>query len=58
MTMSIEEAREIIGGQPMWAIRNMVTALEMMPWLNTELDKQRLQAARIVLAAARRKRPG
>ena len=47
--MTFEEAKKIVGNQPKWAIKNMVKALNMCPWLNTEEEKQRLQAAKIVL---------
>tara|TARA_R100000315_G_scaffold15241_1_gene5156 strand:- start:127 stop:282 length:156 start_codon:yes stop_codon:yes gene_type:complete len=47
--MTFEEAKKIVGNQPKWAIKNMVKALKMCPWLNTAEEKQRLQAAEIVL---------
>ena len=47
--MSDFEAWGIVGNQPIWAIRNMVKALSMLPALNTREDKIRLQAARIAL---------
>lgn len=47
--MTTEEAWNIIGNQPKWAIRNMVKALELMTWLNTEEDEKRLEAAKICL---------
>ena len=50
--MTIEEAKKIVGNQPKWAIKNMVKALSMHPWLNTEQEKQRLLAAKIVLKGA------
>ena len=49
--MSREEALAIVGNQPRWAVKNMVKALSMHPWLNTEEEEQRLRAAKIVLAA-------
>jgi hypothetical protein len=54
--MTLEEAKKIIGRQPTWALRNMVKALSLHPWLNTETDKQRLKAARIVLRNTRKAR--
>jgi hypothetical protein len=33
--MTIEEAKKIVGNQPTWALKNMVKALNMLPWLNT-----------------------
>ena len=47
--MTIEEARRIVGNQPTFALRNMVTALQMLPWMNTDEDRERLEAARMVL---------
>jgi|TARA_R110002050_G_C8932135_1_gene512059 hypothetical protein len=50
--MTFQEAKKIVGNQPKWAIKNMVKALNMSPWLNTTEEKQRLQAAKIVLKGA------
>ena len=47
--MTTQEAWKIIGNQPSWAIRNMVTALSMHQWLNTPEDKRRLEAGKIAL---------
>jgi hypothetical protein len=47
--MTLEEAKKIVGNQPTWALKNMVKALNMLPWLNTAEDKERLVAAKIVL---------
>tara|TARA_B100000900_G_scaffold386164_1_gene376406 strand:- start:634 stop:801 length:168 start_codon:yes stop_codon:yes gene_type:complete len=47
--MTKEEARKIIGNQPEYAIKNMVRALNMLTWLNTEEDKLRLEAGKICL---------
>jgi len=47
--MTIQDAWQIIGNQPTFAIRNMVKALSMMPFLNTEQDEIRLKAAKICL---------
>jgi len=47
--MTTQEAWKIIGNQPSWAIRNMVKALSMCQWLNTQEDKRRLEAAKIAL---------
>jgi len=46
--MTIEEARTIVGNQPVWAIRNMRIALSMHSWLNTEEENQRLEACRTI----------
>ena len=47
--MTIEEAKKIVGNQPTWALKNMVKALKMLPWLNTAEDELRLKAAKEVL---------
>lgn len=47
--MNLIEAKQIVGNQPTWALKNMVKALNMLPRLNTEEDELRLQAAKIVL---------
>ena len=47
--MTKEQAWKIIGNQPKWAIKNMIKALNMSPWLNTDKDKLRLAAAKIGL---------
>jgi hypothetical protein len=52
--MTLSEAEKIVGRQPTWAIANMVKALQMHPWLNTEEEEARLYAARLVLRNRRR----
>jgi len=52
--MTLDEAKKITGRQPIWALRNMVKALSMLPWLNTEADNERLKAARMVLRNTRK----
>jgi len=47
--MTREQARKIVGNQPMFALRNMVKALQMCQWLNTEADWERLKAAQVIL---------
>ena len=47
--MTKEQAWKIMGNQPKWAIKNMVKALSMLTWLNTDDDKLRLKAAKICL---------
>ena len=47
--MTKNEAQKITGRQPVWALRNMVRALEMCPWLNTAEEDNRLNAAKILL---------
>lgn len=46
--MTYDEAKQIVGNQPAWALRNMIKALEMCQWLNTPEEQKRLIAARIV----------
>lgn len=48
--MTYQEARTIIGNQPLWAIRNMAKALAIHSWLNTPEEARRLEAARTILA--------
>lgn len=47
--MTLQEAKSIVGNQPVWALKNMVKALKMVPWLNTPEDEKRLQAAKLVI---------
>ena len=53
--MTIEEAKKIVGNQPTWALKNMVKALQMLPWRNTAEDELRLKAARVVLKERNKK---
>ena len=47
--MTIEEAKKIVGNQPKQALKNMVIALSLMPYLNTPEDKKRLEAGKLLL---------
>jgi hypothetical protein len=47
--MTLEQAKQIVGNQPDWALKNMVKALKMLPMMNTAQDEQRLAAALVVL---------
>jgi len=47
--MTQAEAKKIIGNQPRWAIKNMVKALNIHPWLNTPEENERLAAGKIML---------
>ena len=47
--MTYEQAKKIVGKQPKWAIKNMLKALQMLPWLNTDEDNERLLACKIYL---------
>jgi hypothetical protein len=53
--VTIEEAKKIVGNQPTWALKNMVKALQMLPWMNTPEDEQRLIAAKVVLRERNKK---
>jgi hypothetical protein len=53
--MTIAEAKQIVGNQPTWALKNMVKALQMLPWMNTPEDEQRLIAAKVVLKERNKK---
>jgi hypothetical protein len=53
--MNIVEAKQIVGNQPTWALKNMVKALQMLPWMNTPEDEQRLIAAKVVLKERNKK---
>tara|TARA_R100000697_G_scaffold107767_1_gene122694 strand:- start:353 stop:520 length:168 start_codon:yes stop_codon:yes gene_type:complete len=47
--MTKDQAWKIIGNQPKYAIKNMIKALSLHSWLNTEDQKIRLEAAKICL---------
>ena len=47
--MTLDQAKQLVGNQPTWALKNMVKALKMLPALNTAEDELNLQAAKIVL---------
>ena len=53
--MTIDQAKKIVGNQPTWALKNMVKALQMLPWRNTTEDEQRLLAAKVVLKKRNKK---
>jgi hypothetical protein len=53
--MTLNEAKEIVGNQPTWALKNMVKALKMLPLMNTAEDEKRLAAAVIVIKSRRGK---
>lgn len=52
--MTIKEAKQIVGNQPTWALKNMVRALTMFRGLNTEEENRRLEAAKVVLGFKKR----
>ena len=41
-------------GQPTWALRNMVKALSMHSWLNTDEQNERLVKAKLLLKQRRK----
>jgi hypothetical protein len=47
--MTRKEAKKITGNQPRWALQNMAYALSLHPWLNTEEETTRLEAAKFLL---------
>lgn len=47
--MDMITAIKLVGDQPVYAIRNMVKALHMCEWLNTESDLQRRIAGQYIL---------
>jgi len=47
--MNTKQAWRIVGNQPKWALRNMITALETWPDINTPANNERLQAAKIAV---------
>ena len=49
--MNAEKAKQLVGNQPTWALRNMVKALTLpiSTFLNTLEDEHRLEAARFLL---------
>ena len=53
--MTIDQAKEIVGNQPTWALRNMVKALKMLPLMNTAQDEKRLAAAVMVIKSRKGK---
>tara|TARA_Y100001963_G_C6705844_1_gene411858 strand:+ start:359 stop:580 length:222 start_codon:yes stop_codon:yes gene_type:complete len=54
--MTIDQARKILGQQPVWAIRNMKRALSLHQWLNTAAENQRLAAAKVILSQPKTKK--
>ena len=47
--MLMNDARKIVGNQPMYAIKNMHKALSLHSWLNTPEENKRLKACKIIL---------
>tara|TARA_Y100000296_G_C5008778_1_gene174006 strand:+ start:207 stop:347 length:141 start_codon:yes stop_codon:yes gene_type:complete len=41
--------------QPTWALRNMIKALSLHPWLNTPEEDKRLESAKAELKRRRKK---
>ena len=51
--MTLQEAIKLVSpGDPF--LCNMVKALQMLPWLNTEEDNKRLEAAKLILKNKKR----
>lgn len=53
--VTLDEARDLVGNQPTWALKNMVKALNMLPLMNTEEDEKRLAAAKLIIKERRGK---
>lgn len=53
--VTLNEARELVGNQPTWALKNMVKALKMLPLMNTGEDEKRLAAAKLIIKERRGK---
>jgi hypothetical protein len=51
--VTLNEARELVGNQPTWALKNMVKALKMLPLMNTKEDERRLAAAALIIKSRR-----
>ena len=47
--MTLEQAKQFVGNQPTFALQNMVVALNLLPFLNTEEDVLRKEAAIYIL---------
>ena len=45
----IDESWQIIGNQPLYAIKNMYKALSMFEMFNTNIENLRLKACKIIL---------
>jgi hypothetical protein len=56
-SLSRDDARRIVGSQPVQCIRNMRVALELMTWRNYPDDWQRLEACYVLLNVPRAKWP-
>lgn len=52
-TLTLIEAKKIVGNQATSHLKNMVKALNMLPLLNTKEDWLRLEAAKVVLKSRR-----
>jgi hypothetical protein len=51
--MNARRAVQLVGDQPMWAIRNMVKALSSLSLLNSAEENERLEAAKWAIANQR-----
>lgn len=52
-TMTAHRAAQLLGNQPMWAIKNMAKALSLFPLMNTPEEDERLAAAQWAIANQR-----
>jgi len=53
LSPKLRHAYSIVGNQPRWALKNMVSALSGLTQLNTAEDNRRLQAGRYILQQTR-----
>jgi len=49
VSMSRDYHKKMWSRRPTWELSNMVKALEMLPWLNTKEDCERLAIAKEIL---------
>jgi len=47
--MNLQEARSLLGNRPIWELKTIIKALNMLPLLNSVEDNRRLEAAQIML---------
>lgn len=47
--MTLDEAKAIVGNQSVDALRNMIKALNLHPWLNSTDDWRRMEAAKTII---------
>ncbi|MCK4260809.1 MAG: hypothetical protein KAX49_17665 [Halanaerobiales bacterium] len=53
--MNEYEALEILGDRATWELENMKKALEFMSMFNSDLEKEKLEAVKVLLKSRRKK---